>query len=122
MAYLRPVFALIACKEASLFGVDSCSGTSVPTFYKLLEIERYDLVGVTAGAKHRHEYHVALLLKKASAWHGAWESAHLKHDRHIEWCGPCLPPARSRPSQNPAFTGRIRTTTKEVAPHQIVVR
>jgi hypothetical protein len=41
MAYLRPVFALIACKEASLFGVDSCSGTSVSTFYKLLEIERH---------------------------------------------------------------------------------
>ena len=31
-----------------------------------------DLVGVTAGAKHRNEYHVALLLKKASAWHGEW--------------------------------------------------
>jgi hypothetical protein len=32
----------------------------------------HDLVGVTAGTKHRNEYHVALLLKKASAWHGEW--------------------------------------------------
>jgi Tfp pilus assembly protein FimT len=28
-----------------------------------------DLIDVTAGTKHRNEYHVALLLKKASAWH-----------------------------------------------------
>jgi hypothetical protein len=40
MVYLRTVFALIACKEASLFGVDSCSCTPASTFYKLLEIER----------------------------------------------------------------------------------
>src|SRR5713101_2195833 len=40
MAYLRTVFALIACKEASLFGVDLCSCTPASTFYKLLEIER----------------------------------------------------------------------------------
>jgi hypothetical protein len=40
MANLRPVFTLIACKEARLFGIDSCSGTSVSTFYKLREIER----------------------------------------------------------------------------------
>src|SRR5262249_47459845 len=40
----------------------------------------HDLVGVTAGAKHRNECQAALLLKKASAWHEAWESAHLKHD------------------------------------------
>ena len=39
-----------------------------------------DVVGVIEGAKHRHAYHGALLLKKASAWHGAWESAHLQHD------------------------------------------
>jgi hypothetical protein len=32
----------------------------------------HDLVGVTAGAKHRNECHVALLQKKASAWHGEW--------------------------------------------------
>jgi hypothetical protein len=32
----------------------------------------HDLVGVTAGTKHRNEYHVALLLKKASAWHVEW--------------------------------------------------
>jgi len=32
----------------------------------------HDLVGVTGGAKHRNEYHVALLLKKASAWHVEW--------------------------------------------------
>jgi hypothetical protein len=32
----------------------------------------HDLVGVTAGAQHRHEYEVALLRKTASAWHGAW--------------------------------------------------
>ena len=31
---------------------------------------------------------------------------------HSEWCGSWLPPARSRPSQKTAFTGRIRTTTK----------
>jgi len=47
MVYLRTVFALIACKEASLFGVDSCSGTAVSTFYKLREIERL-LFGRTA--------------------------------------------------------------------------
>jgi len=40
MVYLRTVFTLIACKEASLFGVDSCACTSASTFYKLLEIER----------------------------------------------------------------------------------
>src|SRR5712691_4153130 len=40
MVYLRTVFALIACQEASLFGVDSCSCTSASTFYKLREIER----------------------------------------------------------------------------------
>jgi hypothetical protein len=40
MVYRRTVFALIACKEAGLFGVDSCSCPSVSTFYKLLEIER----------------------------------------------------------------------------------
>jgi len=40
MVYLRTVFALIACKEASLFAVDSYSQTSASTFYKLLEIER----------------------------------------------------------------------------------
>jgi len=39
MVYLRTVFALIACKEASLFRVDSCSCTSASTFYKLLKIE-----------------------------------------------------------------------------------
>ena len=44
MVYLRTVFALISCKEASLFGVDSCSGTAVSTFYKLREIERSLLV------------------------------------------------------------------------------
>jgi len=32
----------------------------------------YDLVDVIASAKHRNEYPVALLLKKASAWHGEW--------------------------------------------------
>ena len=31
---------------------------------------------------------------------------------HSEWGGSWLPPARSRPSPNPAFTGRIRTTSK----------
>jgi hypothetical protein len=45
MVYLRTVFALIACQEASLFGVDSCSGTAVSTFYKLREIERRILTG-----------------------------------------------------------------------------
>ncbi len=40
MGYLRTVFALIACKEASLFGGNSCSCTSASTFYKLREIER----------------------------------------------------------------------------------
>ena len=30
----------------------------------------HDLVGVIAGAKHRNESHVTLLLKQASAWHG----------------------------------------------------
>jgi hypothetical protein len=44
----------------------------------------HDLVGVTAGAKHRHAYHIALLLQKASAWHGAWYSAHLKHDQFMQ--------------------------------------
>src|SRR4029453_8294446 len=38
------------------------------------------LGGVTAGAEHRDAYHVALLLKKASAWHGAWSRAPLPHD------------------------------------------
>jgi hypothetical protein len=49
-----------------------------------------DKIAVTAGAKHRNEYHVALLLKKASAWHGEWESAHLKHDprAHGHHCRP----------------------------------
>jgi hypothetical protein len=42
------------------------------------------LVGVIAGANHRNKYPVALLLKKASAWHGAWESAYLKHDPVIQ--------------------------------------
>ena len=42
-----------------------------------------DVVGVIEGAKHRHAYHGALLLKKASAWHGAWESAHLQHDHSL---------------------------------------
>ena len=42
--YLCTVFARIACKEASLFGVTSCSCTSASTFYKLLEIERPDFV------------------------------------------------------------------------------
>ena len=32
----------------------------------------HDLVGVTAGTKHRNAYQVALLQKKASAWHGEW--------------------------------------------------
>ena len=32
----------------------------------------HDLVGVTVGAKHRNEYHVTFLLKKASAWHVEW--------------------------------------------------
>jgi hypothetical protein len=32
----------------------------------------HDQVGVIAGAKHRNEYHVAFLLKKASAWHVEW--------------------------------------------------
>src|SRR2546422_2012941 len=40
MVYLRTVFAFIACKEASLFGGDSCSCPSASTFYKLREIER----------------------------------------------------------------------------------
>jgi len=35
MVYLHIAFALIACKEASLFGVDSCTCTSAATFYKL---------------------------------------------------------------------------------------
>ena len=39
MVYLHTVFALIACKEVSLFGGDSCSCTSASTFYKLLEID-----------------------------------------------------------------------------------
>jgi hypothetical protein len=43
----------------------------------------HDLVGVTAGAKHRNASHVALLLKKASAWLGEWSSAHLQHDPFI---------------------------------------
>ena len=41
----------------------------------------HDLVGVTAGATHRQAYYVALLLKKASAGQGAWDSAYLKPDR-----------------------------------------
>jgi hypothetical protein len=32
----------------------------------------HDLVGVTAEAKHRNASHVALLLKKVSAWLGEW--------------------------------------------------
>ena len=40
----------------------------------------HDLVGVTAEAKHRNASHVALLLKKVSAWLGEWYSAHLQHD------------------------------------------
>ena len=40
MVYLRTVFVLMVCKEASLFGVDSCSCTPASTFYTLLEIER----------------------------------------------------------------------------------
>src|SRR5262249_61599127 len=39
----------------------------------------HDLGGVTAWAQHRHASHVALLLKKVSAWHGAWSHAHLHH-------------------------------------------
>ena len=47
-----------------------------------------DLVGVTAEAKHRHASPIALLLKKGSAWHGAWSKAHLTHDpRHISLSG-----------------------------------
>jgi hypothetical protein len=45
----------------------------------------YDLVGMIAGAKHRNAYHVAFLLKKGSAWHVEWSSAHLKHDP--QWDG-----------------------------------
>ena len=41
----------------------------------------HDVVGVTAGATHRHAYYVALLLKKASAGQGEWDSAYLKPDR-----------------------------------------
>jgi len=44
----------------------------------------HDLVGVTAGAKHRNASHVALLLKKASASLGEWSSAPLQHDRIAE--------------------------------------
>src|SRR5713101_64542 len=50
MVYLRTVFALIACKEASLFGVDSCSCTSASTFYKLREIERKHLCAAPPAA------------------------------------------------------------------------
>jgi hypothetical protein len=42
MVYLRTVFALIACKEASLFGVDSCSCPSASPFDTLLEMERIE--------------------------------------------------------------------------------
>jgi hypothetical protein len=45
MVYLRTVFAVIACKEASLCGVASCLCTLASTFYKLLEIERSGLSG-----------------------------------------------------------------------------
>jgi hypothetical protein len=40
MVYLRTLFALIACIQASLCGGNSCSCPSASTFYKLREIER----------------------------------------------------------------------------------
>ena len=43
MAYLRTVFALIACKRRAFAGVDCCSWTSTSTFDKLREIERIAL-------------------------------------------------------------------------------
>src|SRR5215510_1365324 len=44
MVYLRTLFALIACIEASLCGGNSCSCPSASTFYKLREIERRRLI------------------------------------------------------------------------------
>jgi hypothetical protein len=45
MVYLRTILTLIACTKASLLEAASCSCTSVSTFYKLLEIERFSLSG-----------------------------------------------------------------------------
>src|SRR5712692_2572116 len=44
MVSLCTVFTCIACKEASLFGVDSCPCTPASTFYKLRDIARRDYV------------------------------------------------------------------------------
>src|SRR2546422_10521308 len=75
----------IASSAAVMIGYPLPAGQcmlSTPSPHGLATL--HDLVIVTAGAKHRHAYHVPRLLKKASPWHGEWYSAHLNHDPHLD--------------------------------------